>query len=74
VPQDLGTVDNVFGGGFEGWVKGNTRVLIGTMPNKSAVITGNVFGGGDNADVIGKTNVQIGYDDLKPTTQQTTTP
>ena len=73
-PKVLGTVDNVFGGGFEGWVKGNTRVLIGTMPNKSAVITGNVFGGGDNADVIGKTNVQIGYDDLKPTTQQTTTP
>jgi hypothetical protein len=72
--QNLGTVDNVFGGGFEGWVKGNTKVLIGTLPNKSAVITGNVFGGGDNADVIGKTNVQIGYDDLKPTTQQTTTP
>ncbi len=72
-PKVLGTVDNVFGGGFEGWVKGNTNVLIGTMPNKSAVITGNVFGGGDNADVIGKTNVQIGYDDLKPTTQQTTT-
>ena len=73
-PKVLGTVDNVFGGGFEGWVKGDTKVLIGTLSGKSAQITGDVFGGGDNADVIGKTNVQIGYDDLKPETQQTTTP
>jgi len=60
--QPVGTVGTVFGGGYKGWVHGDTRVEIGTDPTKKAEITGSVYGGGDNADVIGKTTVIIGKD------------
>ena len=61
VPQSsIGTIGTVFGGGYKGWVHGDTRVEIGTDPEKSVNIQGSVYGGGDNADVIGKTTVIIG--------------
>lgn len=58
--RPVGTVGTVFGGGYKGWVHGDTRVEIGTDPTKKAEITGSVYGGGDNADIIGKTTVIIG--------------
>jgi len=62
--RPVGTVGTVFGGGYKGWVHGDTRVEIGTDPDKKAEITGSVYGGGDNADVIGKTEVIIGKEGI----------
>ena len=62
--RPVGTVGTVFGGGYKGWVHGDTRVEIGTDPDKKAEITGSVYGGGDKADVIGKTEVIIGKEGI----------
>ena len=65
-PQELGTIGTVFGGGYNGKVIGDTKVLIGTKDKDennnpiSAHITGSVYGGGENANVEGKTEVIIG--------------
>lgn len=65
-PQELGTIGTVFGGGYNGKVIGDTKVLIGTKDKDdnnnpvSAHITGSVYGGGENANVEGKTEVVIG--------------
>ena len=81
----LGTVGNVYGGGSEADVEGNTHVLIGTVetvtfetgPNKNtpqdvlgANITGSVYGGGLSANVSGDTEVKIGTVDLTSTNKQ----
>ena len=69
----IGAIGNVYGGGNEAQVIGDTYVNIGTETNveintlnklnKSVVgvdIRGNVYGGGNQADVTGKSNVVIG--------------
>ena len=81
----LGTVGNVYGGGSEANVNGNTHVLVGTVgtvtfetgPNKNtpqdvlgANITGSVYGGGLSANVSGDTEVKIGTVDLTSTNKQ----
>ena len=50
-----GTVENVFGGGNEVPVTGNTKVTI-----TGGEVKQNVYGGGNKAEVKGKTNVVIG--------------
>lgn len=51
---------NVFGGGFQGDVTANPKVIIGNVGNSNKVlIKGNVFGGGDRGDVIGSPQVII---------------
>ena len=70
---ELGVINNVFGGGNQAMVIGDTYVNIGTSEKinfqtkpqqnvtvKGANIVGNVYGGGNAADVTGKTNVTIG--------------
>ena len=70
----IGAINNIYGGGNEAPVIGNTHVFIGTKEGEEisfvtstltktvqgADIRGNVFGGGNNADVTGSTNVEIG--------------
>ena len=71
----IGSINNVFGGGNEAEVVGDTYVNIGTeekiqyvtgadttteMPVKGVSILGNVYGGGNKANVTGQTNVAIG--------------
>lgn len=74
IPDDVGTIGTIYGGGNAGAVYGNTNVNIGTKEtNKhlnaaadsegeevAVTITGNVFGGGNEAIVSGDTNVTIG--------------
>lgn len=73
IPDALGTIGNVFGGGNAAKVIGQTYVNIGTSAQNAhlsgpdttltaagANITGNVYGGGNQADVTGKTNVTVG--------------
>ncbi len=76
IPDDVGTIGYIYGGGNAGAVYGNTTVNIGTLatnkhvkdkdnesiePEEVAVnITGNVFGGGNEAIVSGDTKVTIG--------------
>ena len=60
IDDAIGTIGNVFGGGKEGLVKGNTQVNIGTAEGTGADIRGNVYGGGNNAEVTGNANVIIG--------------
>ena len=51
---------NVFGGGFQGDVTANPKVIIGNVGNSNKVlIKGNVFGGGDRGNVIGSPQVII---------------
>lgn len=56
----IGAINNVFGGGNEAKVIGNTQVNIATEEGTGADIRGNVYGGGNNAEVTGNTNVVIG--------------
>jgi hypothetical protein len=73
--EGLGTIGNVYGGGSQGKVVGNTSVNIGTVPTVTYVtgtntttaqnvqgvnITGSVYGGGLSADVEGNSVVKIG--------------
>ena len=73
--EGLGTIGNVYGGGSEGKVIGNTNVNIGTEPTVTYVtgtetttskdvmgvnITGSVYGGGLSANVEGNSTVMIG--------------
>ena len=76
IPDEVGTIGTIYGGGNAGAVYGNTTVNIGTLaknkhvkdkdnesvePEEVAVnITGNVFGGGNEAIVSGDTKVTIG--------------
>lgn len=76
IPDEVGTIGTIYGGGNAGAVYGNTEVNIGTLaknkhakdkdnesvePEDVAVnITGNVFGGGNEAIVSGDTKVTIG--------------
>ena len=72
---EIGAIGNVFGGGNEAKVDGNTEVNIGTEATVKytsdavsaegrtvlgADIRYNIYGGGNQADVTGKTNVTIG--------------
>jgi len=69
----IGKIGNVFGGGNNAKLIGNTYVEIGTgtqwdgerltPARNAAIITGDVFGGGNNADVTGNTNITIGDED-----------
>ena len=58
-PDKLGIIRNVYGGGDEANIAGDTHVNIATEPNKGAYIIGSVFGGGNAADVLGNTNVTM---------------
>ena len=69
----MGVIGNVYGGGNEAKVIGNTYVNIGNKETETIVtlnnlskdvkgvdIRGNVYGGGNQADVTGDTNVKVG--------------
>ena len=58
-PDKLGIIRNIYGGGDEANIAGDTHVNIATEPNKGAYIIGSVFGGGNAADVLGNTNVTM---------------
>lgn len=76
IPDEVGTIGTIYGGGNAGAVYGNTTVNIGTLATNKHVkdkynetvepeevkvnITGNVFGGGNKAIVSGDTKVTIG--------------
>ena len=45
-PDKLGIINNVYGGGEEANIEGNTTVNIATEEGKGAFIMGNVYGGG----------------------------
>lgn len=62
VIADASISGNVFGGGSQGTVGGNTHVDIisGTIGTASNRDTGNVFGGSDSAIVSGNTKVHVG--------------
>jgi hypothetical protein len=69
----LGYIGNIFGGGNEGDIDGDTHIEIGTgtqhnnveieVPiepaRNAATITGDVYGGGNNGDISGNTYVAI---------------
>ncbi|MEG0894754.1 MAG: YDG domain-containing protein, partial [Oscillospiraceae bacterium] len=65
VTLNIGTVNcNIYGGGLDGNVTGDTNVKIngGTVSsfeNNGAIYGGNVYGGGFNATVTGNTNIII---------------
>ena len=66
-PDKLGIIENIFGGGDQADIEGNTTVNIATEDGKKAYIIGNVFGGGngvmnnlDLGKIIGNTHVIIG--------------
>ena len=52
---------NVYGGGYQGNVTANPRIVIGdpTAPTSPVTIEGNVFGGGDHGNVTGSPQVII---------------
>ena len=58
-PDNLGIIENVYGGGDEADIEGDTYVNIATEEGKGAYITGSVFGGGNAADIKGNTNVTM---------------
>ncbi len=58
-PDKLGIIRNIYGGGDEANIAGDTHVNIATESGKSAYIIGSVFGGGNAADVLGNTNVTM---------------
>lgn len=73
LPDAIGTIENVFGGGDAAEVIGNTTVNIGTKAKvkhlndnetegdtPGANITGDVFGGGNKGQVTGSANVNVG--------------
>lgn len=76
VGTNTGLIGNIYGGGSEAVVDGNTNIYIGTQATASHVtgsaelnareipvsvnITGNVYGGGNAGNVTGNTNVKIG--------------
>lgn len=76
IPDEVGSIGAIYGGGNAGAVYGNTNVLIGTKTTNQHVsgsdalkaeihdvavtITGDVFGGGNEAIVSGDTYVKIG--------------
>lgn len=73
IPNAVGTIESVFGGGDAAEVIGNTTVNIGTEAKAKHLndnesegetvgvnITGDVFGGGNKGQVTGSTNVKIG--------------
>ncbi|MCQ2222416.1 MAG: hypothetical protein MJZ35_01365, partial [Bacteroidaceae bacterium] len=73
---NCGIIGNVYGGGSEAMVYGNTNITIGSEAHNSHVtggaelmaktydvgvnITGNIYGGGKKAKVTGDTNVKVG--------------
>ena len=59
IPDEIGTIGAVFGGGNAADVIGSTQVNVGTE-NNSARVTGNIYGGGNNAKVSGDARVNIG--------------
>ncbi len=79
IPDEVGTIGTIYGGGNAGAVYGSTTVNIGTLATNKHVsgtdtvtekevevnITGNVFGGGNEAIVSGDTKVTIGKEDNK---------
>ena len=70
---DIGNIGNIYGGGYEANIDGDTWVEIGTgtqhnsdgelvaiTPVRNAAnITGSVYGGGNKADITGNTNVTM---------------
>lgn len=74
IPDEVGSIGTIYGGGNKGAVYGDTHVNIGlNTTNKhlnadpasegeevAVTITGDVFGGGNEAIVSGDTNVKIG--------------
>ena len=70
---DIGNIGNIYGGGYEANIDGDTWVEIGTgtqhnsdgelvaiTPARNAAnITGSVYGGGNKADITGNTNVTM---------------
>lgn len=75
IPDQIGRIGTVFGGGNAARVSGDTYVNIGTLQQYSVLtgvekgvqksieginILGNVYGGGNKADVSGATHVTIG--------------
>ena len=58
-PDKLGIIRNIYGGGDEANIAGDTYVNIATEEGKGAYIIGSVFGGGNAADVLGNTNVTM---------------
>lgn len=74
--NNCGIIGNVYGGGSEAMVYGNTNITIGSEAHNSHVtggaelmaktydvgvnITGNIYGGGKKAKVTGDTNVKVG--------------
>lgn len=74
--SNCGIIGNVYGGGSEAMVYGNTNITIGSEAHNSHVtggaelmaktydvgvnITGNIYGGGKKAKVTGDTNVKVG--------------
>ncbi len=50
-------IGNVFGGGSQAQVNGNTKVVV---KSTTTTVSGNVYGGGNQAAVTGNTDVQIG--------------
>ena len=73
IPDEVGSIGSIYGGGNQGTVHGDTNVNIGTLEtnqhrsgedkatqNVSVRITDDVFGGGKTAEVTGKATVKIG--------------
>ena len=74
IPDEVGSIGSIYGGGNAGAVYGNTNVNIGlnttnhhlnssTEEEVAVTITGDVFGGGNEAIVSGDTKVKIGYEE-----------
>ncbi len=77
IPDEVGSIGTIYGGGNKGAVYGDTHVNIGleatnkhisgddktTEKEVAVTITGDVFGGGNEAIVSGDTNVKIGYEE-----------
>lgn len=80
IPNEAGSIGDIFGGGNAGAVYGNTNVKIGTKDKNhhisgadqttneevAVTITGDVFGGGEKAIVSGNTNVKVGEKEAMP--------
>ena len=82
IPNAIGTIGNVYGGGDAADVIGETEVNIGTKDKVKingvdtdvlgVNITENVYGGGNAADVDGKTTINIGTQDFTGTGKEGT--
>lgn len=80
IPNEVGSIGTIYGGGNAGAVYGNTEVNIGlkttnkhisgtdktTEYDVAVTITGDVFGGGNEAIVSGNTDVKIGEKEAMP--------